>query len=115
MFNLIKTNGKARRGTFETVHGTIQTPFFMNVATSAAITGGVSASDLQDLKCQVMLCNTYHLHVRTGDEKIKQLELELVKYKEFCVNLKKQNEILKLELSKSNNKLSRLKSLLKDI
>ncbi|MDD6225590.1 MAG: tRNA guanosine(34) transglycosylase Tgt, partial [bacterium] len=53
MFEILKTNGKARRGKFTTPHGVIQTPFFMNVATSAAIKGGVSAYDLQDLKCQV--------------------------------------------------------------
>ena len=73
MFNLIKTNGKARRGTFETVHGTIQTPFFMNVATAAAIKGAVSSIDLVDLKCQVELCNTYHLHLRPTDKIIKEM------------------------------------------
>lgn len=73
MFNLIKTNGKARRGTFETVHGTIQTPFFMNVATAAAIKGAVSSLDLADLKCQVELCNTYHLHLRPTDKIIKEM------------------------------------------
>lgn len=73
MFNLIKTNGKARRGTFETVHGTIQTPFFMNVATAAAIKGAVSSLDLVDLKCQVELCNTYHLHLRPTDRIIKEM------------------------------------------
>ncbi len=57
----------ARRGVFETVHGTVQTPAFMNVATSAAIKGGLSAKDLDDINCQVMLCNTYHLHVRPSD------------------------------------------------
>ena len=73
MFNLIKTNGKARRGSFETVHGTIQTPFFMNVATAAAIKGAVSSLDLVDLKCQVELCNTYHLHLRPTDKIIKEM------------------------------------------
>ena len=73
MFNLIKTNGKARRGTFETVHGTIQTPFFMNVAPAAAIKGAVSSLDLVDLKCQVELCNTYHLHLRPTDKIIKEM------------------------------------------
>ncbi|MFI3141084.1 MAG: tRNA guanosine(34) transglycosylase Tgt [Clostridia bacterium] len=73
MYKLIKTNDKARRGEFETVHGTIQTPFFMNVATVAAIKGGLSALDLKDIKCQVMLSNTYHLHVRTGDKMINKL------------------------------------------
>ncbi len=73
MYNLIKKEGKARLGTFETPHGTFKTPCFMNVATAGAIKGGVSALDLQDIKCQVMLCNTYHLHVRTGDEIIKEL------------------------------------------
>ncbi|MBQ6052437.1 MAG: tRNA guanosine(34) transglycosylase Tgt [Clostridia bacterium] len=73
MFTLIKTEGKARRGVFETVHGTIQTPVFMNVATAAAIKGGISAYDLNDLNCQIMLCNTYHLHLRPNDTLIKKL------------------------------------------
>ncbi|MBR6408036.1 MAG: tRNA guanosine(34) transglycosylase Tgt [Clostridia bacterium] len=73
MYKLIKTNGRARRGEFHTVHGIIQTPFFMNVATAAAIKGGISARDLENLNCQVMLCNTYHLHIRPGDEKIAAL------------------------------------------
>lgn len=73
MFTLKKTEGKARLGEFETVHGTVQTPAFMNVATCGAIKGGVSAVDLKSIHCQVMLCNTYHLHVRTGDELIRRL------------------------------------------
>lgn len=73
MFNVIKKEGNARLGTFETVHGTVQTPAFMNVATCAAIKGAVSAEDLKTLHCQVMLSNTYHLHVRPGDELIKKL------------------------------------------
>ena len=73
MYKLIKTVGTARLGSFSTVHGTVKTPGFMNVATVAAIKGGVSAYDLKDLRCQVMLCNTYHLHVRTGDETIRAL------------------------------------------
>ena len=73
MYKLIKQEGNARLGEFETPHGTFKTPCFMNVATAGAIKGGLSALDLVDSKCQVMLCNTYHLHVRTGDEKIKQL------------------------------------------
>jgi queuine tRNA-ribosyltransferase len=64
MFTLLSTNGKARRGILSTPRGDIQTPFFMNVATAAAIKGGVSAPELSELKCQVMLCNTYHLHIR---------------------------------------------------
>ena len=71
MYTLLKQEGRARRGQFQTVHGTVQTPAFMNVGTSAAIKGGISSYDLKDLKCQVELCNTYHLHVRPGDEKIK--------------------------------------------
>ncbi len=71
--NVIKTEGNARRGVFETPHGTVQTPAFMNVATSAAIKGGVSAFDLKDLHCQVMLCNTYHLHVRPGDDLVRRM------------------------------------------
>ena len=73
MFHLIKTEGTARRGTFTTVHGEIQTPAFMNVATCGAIKGAVSALDLKNIKCQVQLCNTYHLHLRPGDEKVRQL------------------------------------------
>ena len=69
MFKLIKQEGNARRGEFVTPHGTIQTPVFMNVGTAAAIKGGVSSIDLaNELKTQVELCNTYHLHVRPGDE-----------------------------------------------
>ncbi len=73
MFKLLKKENRARRGEFKTVHGTVQTPAFMNVATSAAIKGGISAPDLKDLHCQVMLCNTYHLHVRPGDQLIRRL------------------------------------------
>jgi queuine tRNA-ribosyltransferase len=67
MFILDKTEGTARRGRLITPHGTIETPVFMNVATSAAIKGGVSAFDLKEVHCQVMLSNTYHLHIRPGD------------------------------------------------
>ncbi len=70
MFTLLKQEGNARRGEFKTVHGTIQTPVFMNVGTSAAIKGGISTQDLYDVKCQVELSNTYHLHVRPGDDVI---------------------------------------------
>ena len=73
MYKLLKTEGTARRGEFETVHGTVQTPAFMNVATAGAIKGAVSAYDLRELKCQVQLCNTYHLHLRPGDETVKKL------------------------------------------
>lgn len=73
MYHLLKTEGNARRGEFHTVHGTVQTPGFMNVATAGAIKGAVSAYDLKDLKCQVQLCNTYHLHLRPGDETVKKL------------------------------------------
>ncbi len=72
-YTLIKKEGKARRGTFETVHGVIQTPVFMNVGTSAAIKGGISTRDLEDVGCQVELSNTYHLHIRPGDELIRKL------------------------------------------
>lgn len=72
-YSLLKTENTARRGVFETVHGTVQTPAFMNVGTAAAIKGGVSSYDLIDLKCQIELCNTYHLHIRPGDELIKKL------------------------------------------
>ena len=73
MFKLLKTEGTARRGEFTTVHGTVQTPAFQNVATCGAIKGGLSAYDLKDIHCQVQLCNTYHLHVRPGDKLIKDL------------------------------------------
>mgnify|MGYP002541495849 FL=1 len=66
-------DGAARRGIFETPHGVIQTPAFMNVATCGAIKGAVSAYDLVELKCQVQLCNTYHLHVRPGEELVREL------------------------------------------
>ncbi len=71
MFKLLRMEDMARRGELITVHGTVQTPAFMNVATSAAIKGGISAYDLDDLKCQVMLCNTYHLHLRPGDDVVR--------------------------------------------
>ncbi len=71
-FKLIKKDGEARRGELTTVHGTVQTPLFMNVGTVAAIKGGVSSEDLENIGCQVELSNTYHLHVRTGDELIKR-------------------------------------------
>lgn len=70
---IILKQGRARRGQFDTPHGTIQTPAFMNVATCAAIKGAVSAYDLKELKCQVQLCNTYHLHVRPGDDLVREL------------------------------------------
>ncbi len=73
MFTLMNKDGKARRGTFQTVHGTIQTPVFMNVGTSAAIKGAVSSLDLKEIGCQVELSNTYHLHVRPGDELIRDM------------------------------------------
>ncbi len=73
MFKVLKQEGKARRGEMTTPHGTIQTPVFMNVGTAAAIKGGVSSLDLQELKCQVELCNTYHLHLRPGDEVVAQM------------------------------------------
>ncbi|MBQ1260870.1 MAG: tRNA guanosine(34) transglycosylase Tgt [Clostridia bacterium] len=72
-FTLLKQEGRARRGTFETVHGTIQTPVFMNVGTSAAIKGGISTTDLKEVGCQVELSNTYHLHIRPGDELIYRM------------------------------------------
>ncbi len=72
MYRLIKQEGRARRAEFETVAGTFQTPAFMNVATAAAIKGGISALDLETLKCQIMLCNTYHLHIRPGDKIVRE-------------------------------------------
>ncbi len=73
MYTLIKTEKRARRGQVETVHGTFQTPCFMNVGTSAAIKGGISSVDLKGLKTQVELCNTYHLHLRPGDRIIREM------------------------------------------
>ena len=73
MLELIKQEGHARRGSFQTPHGTVQTPVFMNVGTQAAIKGALSAEDLKEIRCQVELSNTYHLHVRPGDELIKEL------------------------------------------
>ena len=70
LFKLLKKDGRARRGTFTTVHGEIQTPVFMNVGTSAAIKGAVSSMDLKEVGCQVELSNTYHLHIRPGDDVI---------------------------------------------
>ncbi|MBQ8858519.1 MAG: tRNA-guanine transglycosylase, partial [Clostridia bacterium] len=73
MFKVLKTEGKARRGVMHTVHGVIETPVFMNVGTSAAIKGGVSTMDLREVNCQVELSNTYHLHIRPGDDLIYRL------------------------------------------
>ena len=72
-YRLIKQEGTARRGEFTTVHGTVQTPAFQNVATAAAIKGGLSALDLKDIRAQVMLFNTYHLHLRPGDKIVRQM------------------------------------------
>ena len=73
MYKIIKMQGRAKRAELETVHGTIQTPVFMNVGTVAAIKGAVSTQDLEQIKTQVELSNTYHLHVRPGDKIIKEL------------------------------------------
>jgi len=73
MFKILHTNGLARRGRFETVHGTIETPVFQNVGTAAAIKGAVSSMDLKEIGCQVELSNTYHLHLRPGDKVVKDM------------------------------------------
>ena len=73
MFEVLKTEGKARRGVFTCAHGTVQTPVFMNVGTQGAIKGAVSAHDLKDIGCQVELSNTYHLHLRPGDQVVRQM------------------------------------------
>lgn len=73
MYELLKTDGRAKRGRFHTVHGTIETPVFMNVGTIAAIKGAVSTMDLQEIGTQVELSNTYHLHVRPGDKIVKKM------------------------------------------
>ena len=72
-YTLLKQEHNARRGEFKTVHGTVQTPAFQNVATAGAIKGGLSAQDLKDIGAQVMLCNTYHLHLRPGDEVVRDM------------------------------------------
>lgn len=73
MFKILKKEGKARRGELQTVHGTVQTPVFMNVGTAAAIKGGLDSFDLKEIGCQVELSNTYHLHLRPGDEVIRKM------------------------------------------
>lgn len=73
MYELLTTDGMAKRGTFQTVHGTVQTPLFMNVGTAAAIKGAVATTDLRKIGTQVELSNTYHLHVRPGDKIVKQM------------------------------------------
>ncbi len=73
MFRLLKQEGRARRGSFETPHGVVQTPVFMNVGTQGALKGALSARDLKEIGCQVELSNTYHLHVRPGDDLIKEM------------------------------------------
>ncbi len=73
MFQLLKTEGAARRGVFSCAHGTVQTPVFMNVGTQGAIKGALSAADLESIGCQVELSNTYHLHLRPGDQVVREL------------------------------------------
>ena len=72
-YEILKEEGRAKRARFKTAHGTIETPVFMNVGTAAAIKGAVSSPELRELKCQVELCNTYHLHVRPGDDVVKEM------------------------------------------
>ena len=73
MYKIICRDGRAKRATFTTVHGTVETPVFMNVGTAAAIKGAVATTDLKEIGCQIQLSNTYHLHVRPGDQIVKQL------------------------------------------
>ena len=73
MFELLATDGRARRGVLHTVHGDIQTPVFMNVGTCAAIKGGVNTMELREIGCQVELSNTYHLHLRPGDRLVHEM------------------------------------------
>ena len=72
MFKILKRELKARRGEFVCPHGVVQTPIFMNVGTQGAIKGGIAATELKELGCQIELSNTYHLHVRPGDELVKR-------------------------------------------
>ena len=78
MYKILKQEGRAKRAEVTTVHGKIQTPVFMNVGTIAAIKGAVSTDDLQQIKTQVQLSNTYHLHVRPGDEVVKKIRKYLL-------------------------------------
>ena len=73
MYKILCKDGRAKRAEFQTVHGTVQTPLFMNVGTAAAIKGAVATTDLKDIGCQIELSNTYHLHVRPGDKIVKQM------------------------------------------
>ena len=73
MYQVLCKDGRAKRGELKTIHGTIQTPVFMNVGTVGAMKGAVSTQDLQSMKTQVVLCNTYHLHVRPGDNIVNKL------------------------------------------
>ena len=74
MFEVMKTEGRARRGRFTCAHGgVVQTPVFMNVGTQGAIKGAVSAHDLKEIGCQIELSNTYHLHLRPGDDVVRQM------------------------------------------
>ena len=73
MYQILKREGRAKRGRLSTVHGVVETPVFMNVGTVAAIKGAVSTEDLEDIGTQVELSNTYHLHVRPGDKVVRQL------------------------------------------
>ncbi len=73
MYQLLKKDGRAKRGRLTTVHGTVETPVFMNVGTAGAIKGAVSTVDLKEIGAQIQLSNTYHLHVRPGDQLIKDL------------------------------------------
>ena len=73
MYKILCKDGRAKRAEFTTVHGTVQTPVFMNVGTIGAIKGAVSTDDLRDIRTQIMLCNTYHLHVRPGDDVVHDM------------------------------------------
>ena len=73
MYKILKTDGRAKRAEFTTVHGTVQTPVFMNVGTVAAIKGAVATTDLKEIGTQIELSNTYHLHVRPGDKVVRKL------------------------------------------
>ena len=80
MYKVLCKDGRAKRARLETVHGTVETPVFMNVGTIGAIKGAVSTRDLEEIETQIMLCNTYHLHVRPGDDVVYVYNIIILSY-----------------------------------